>query len=554
MKRIIKKYIKSILVVGGLLLLCDFLSAIPPYIVKQVVDIDFSRKDISSTITFFIFIYVAIQLGGLLLKYIRDVLINTTVCKILRDIRKMLFNKILNFKMVTFNKYNSSELYTRLTADVDNLFSLFFGFLYHILNNIFYLIFMLIMMFVANISLAIIGGITILIISVIVYRFTKVLGKLDNEILKKRDIEHKEFSELYNKNKLTYLFRLQNKNRNKMNDLFYSELKIRKKYIFTHHFPYWMITIVQALGIYGIIYYALNMHVDISLGSIYLVLYYTKECKTPLEEICNQLEELQSCINSYKRIKVLLNETGQEKIDEGDYIEELNGDIEFQNVSMKYDKELILKNVSFVIKRGTKVTIAGRTGVGKTTLTNVLMKLYDIESGRILINHYDISKISTKCLRDNISYISQSPYVFADTVRNNITLENDNITDEQINQLIHEMGVENLFDKLDNGLDTKIKFSKLSYGELQIIAFIRAILHKANVYIFDEPTSNIDLQTEKMIQNMIDKISKQSTVIIIAHRKSTMESSDKIIYLKDGKIDRIVNKKEINSDIAKKFC
>ena len=209
---------------------------------------------------------------------------------------------------------------------------------------------------------------------------------------------------------------------------------------------------------------------------------------------------------------------------------------------MKYDKEMILKNMSFVIKKGTKVTIVGRTGVGKTTLTNGLMKLYDIESGKILIDNYDISKISTKCLRDNISYISQNPYIFTDSIRNNITLGNNAITDKQINDLIFEMGVENLFNKLNNGLDTKIKTSKLSYGELQIIAFIRAILHKANIYIFDEPTSNIDLQTEKMIQKIIDKISEESTVIIIAHRKSTIESSDKIIYLKDGQINMIVNK------------
>lgn len=183
---------------------------------------------------------------------------------------------------------------------------------------------MIIMMFVANVNLAIIGGVTVLLISFIVYKFTKVLGKLDNEILKKRDGEHKEFSELYNKSKLTYLFKLQKKNVNKMNDLFYSELKIRRRYIFIHHFPYWIIAMIQAIGIYAIIYYALNVNVAISLGSIYLVLYYTKECKTPLEEICNQLEELQTCINSYKRIKVLLNETDEEIIDKGDYIENLN--------------------------------------------------------------------------------------------------------------------------------------------------------------------------------------------------------------------------------------
>ncbi len=324
MKKVIKRYAKSIIIIGILLLICDFLSALPPYIVKQVVDIDFTRADIIQTILFFIFIYTAIHLGRVIFKYIRDVLINTTICKILRDIRKMLFNKILNFKMITFNKYNSSELYTRLTSDVDNLFDLFFGFLYNILSNIIYIVFMIIMMFVANINLAVIGAITVILISFIVYKFTKILGKLDNELLKKRDREHKEFSELYNKSKLTYLFKLQNKNVNKMNDLFYSELKIRRKYIFTHHFPYWVIAMIQAIGIYAIIYYALNINVDISLGSIYLVLYYTKECKSPLEEICNQLEELQTCINSYKRIKVLLNETDEENIDKGNYIENLN--------------------------------------------------------------------------------------------------------------------------------------------------------------------------------------------------------------------------------------
>lgn len=542
MSKIIKKYMKSIIIISILLIICDFLTALPPYIVKQIVDIDFSREDIVNTIIFFICIYVSIHLGQLIFKYVRDIIINKVVCKILRDIREKLFDKILNFKMITFNKYNSSELYTRLTADVDNLFELFFGFLYRIASNMLYIMFMLIMMFVANINLAIIGASTIIIISIIVYKFTKILGNLDNEILKKRDKENKEFSELYNKNRLTYLFKLQNKNINKMNDLFYSELKIRKKYIFIHHFPYWIIAMIQAIGIYSIIYYALNMNVAISLGSIYLVLYYTKECKSPLEEICNQLEELQTCINSYKRIKVLLNETDDEIIENGNYIENLNGDIEFQNVSMKYEKEMILKDMSFIIPKGTKVTIAGRTGAGKTTLTNVLMKLYDIHDGKILIGNHDISQISTKCLRDNISYISQNPYIFADTVRNNITLGNKDITDEQINNLIHEIGVENLFNKLSEGLDTKIKLSKLSYGELQIIAFIRAILHKANIYIFDEPTSNIDLKTERMIQNIIDKISEKSTVIIIAHRKSTIESSDKIIYLKDGQVDMIVNK------------
>ena len=303
-----------------LLLLCDFLWALPPYVVKQVVDIDFSRQDLTNTIIFFVCIYIAIHLSILIFKYIIDIVINKVICNILKDIRKIVFDKILNFKTMTFNKYNSSVLYTRLTVDVDNLFELFFGLAYRIVSSGLYMMFMVIMMYAANINLAIIGSVSIIVIAIIVYKTTKVLGKIDNEILKNRDIQNKEYSEIYNKSKLTYLFKLQNKNIEKMDNLLDKELKNRVKYGVIHHFPYWMITMIQAIGIYAIIYYALNIETAISLGSIYLVLYYVKECKSPIEEICNELEEIQTCINSYKRIKVLLDETEEENIEEGEYI------------------------------------------------------------------------------------------------------------------------------------------------------------------------------------------------------------------------------------------
>ena len=545
MKKIIKKHIKSILLAGTLIIICNVLSTIHPYLIKQIIDIDFTSSNIVGIIIKFILIYILAHMAFVVIKYLRKITTNKMVCKILKDIRSEVFNKVLNFKMITFNKYNSAELYTRLTDDIDNLWELFFGIINLVINNGTYILFMIIMMFVANVNLSLISLATLILIAIVSIKFTKVLSKLDNEIMKKRDRENKEFSELYNKNKLTYLFKLQEKNVEKADELFYSELDTRKKYILVHSFPYWVLSIIQAIGIYAILYYALNIDISISLGTIYLILYYVKECEGPLKEIFNQLEQLQTCFNSYRRIKVVLNETNDEIIEDGEYIENLNGDIEFKNVSMRYDKELILNDISLKIEKGTKVTIAGKTGAGKTTLTNVLMKLYDIEKGKILIGDNDIAKISTKCLRDNISYISQTPYIFSDTLRNNITLGDNQITDEQIYKLIGEIGVEHIFNKLNEGLESKIKLSKLSYGELQMIAFIRAILHKANIYIFDEPTSNMDLKTEKMIQNVIDKISETSTVIIIAHRKSTIEKSDKIIYLKDGKIDIIKNKEKV---------
>ena len=177
-----------------------------------------------------------------------------------------------------------------------------------------------------------------------------------------------------------------------------------------------------------------------------------------------------------------------------------------------------------------------KRGVGKTTITKILMRLYPITKGKVTIDGYDLNELSIESIRKNITYISQDSYIFKDTVRKNIVLERDDISDEQILDVMEQIGAIPLLNRLDNGLDEVVDVNRLSKGELQVIAFIRAIVHKANIYIFDEPTSNIDLRTEKMIQSIIDKISKSSTVIIIAHRLSTIQNVDRVLELKDGEV------------------
>ena len=542
MGKIIRKHIGSFFLVGILIFLSNLLSVLHPYIVKEVVDIDFKSDSVTNILQKLFITYLLIHLVLVIMKNLRNIQVNKLMAKILRDIREKLFCKVLKFKMKTYNKYSSSEIYTRLTADTDNLFDLFFGTLQILVNNVTYIILMVVMMFFANVNLALIGCATVVIVAFSSLKFTKKLRSIQSNIQNKRDEENKEFSEFYNKSKLTYLFGLQDDNIRKINKLFNEELEFRKSYIFVHHFMYPVALVLEALGIYAILYYALNVNINISLGNIYLVLFYVKECRNPLSEMFDKLEEMQLSLDSLSRINRILKEKEDEDIETGIDAGELDGDIEFDNVCMKYNKENVLNNISFIIKKGSKVTLVGRTGVGKTTLTNAFMRLYDINSGRILIDGHDISKISIKSLRDNISYISQNPYIFNDTLRNNITLGDNNITDNQILDIIKKIEVESFFNKFQNGLDEEIKESNLSYGELQVIAFIRAISHKSNIYIFDEPTSNIDLKTERLIQNLIDKISENSTVIIVAHRKSTIDSSDKIIYLKDKQVDMIINK------------
>ena len=542
MKSILKKNSKILCLVVFFLIITNILSVTHPLVLKQILDIDFNDNNIVIILRNLAVVYITVHIFLIISKDLRNTVINKAMSKILKDLREKLFCHVLKWNMETYQKYNSSEIYTRLTADIDNVSALFLGTLQILVNDVLYIALMVVFMFLADIKLAIIGCIAMIITAVISYIFTHQVAKANKQILNKRDKENRQYSEMYNKNKLTYLFKLQKNTAKKINKTLDEELFYRKKFIFIESFTYPLSTTIQALAIYFILQYTLNINSFISLGSIYLVINYIKDCREPLNEIFEQLEEIQSSFMSLKRINILLKENGVEDIEKGKIEENLKGDIEFENVYMQYGDNKVLNDISFIIKEGSKVTIAGKTGVGKTTLMNILMRLYPFKSGKILIGGKDITKVRIKDIRKNISYISQTPYILEDTLKNNIVLGDESITDEQIKTAAKEIGFESTLNKFKDGLNETISKSNLSYGQLQMIAFLRAILHKANIYIFDEPTSNIDLKTEDRIQKLIDRITKKSTVIIIAHRKSTIENSDKIIYLKDGKVDLIKNK------------
>lgn len=542
MKSILKKNSKILFFVAFFLIVTNILSVTHPFILKQILDIDLNDNQIATILRNLAIAYMAIHILLIIAKDLRNTVINKAMSKILKDLREKLFLHVLKWNMGTYQKYNSSEIYTRLTADIDNVSALFLGTLQVLVNDVLYIALMVVFMFLADIKLAIIGSIAMVITAGVSYIFTHQVAKANKGILNKRDKENRQYSEMYNKNKLTYLFGLQKNTVKKINKTLDEELVYRKRFIFVESFIYPLSITIQALAIYFILQYVFHINSAISLGSIYLVINYIKDCRTPLTEIFEQLEEIQSSFMSLKRINVLLKENGIEDIEKGEKDEDLKGDIEFENVSMQYGDNKVLNDISFIIKEGSKVTIAGKTGVGKTTMMNILMRLYSFQKGRILIGGKDITKIRIKDIRKNISYISQTPYILEDTLKNNIILGDEHITDEQIKTVAKEIGFENTLNKFKDGLEENISKSKLSYGQLQMIAFLRAILHKANIYIFDEPTSNIDLKTEDRIQKLINRITKESTVIIIAHRKSTIENSDKIIYLKDGKVDMIKNK------------
>ena len=297
----------------------------------------------------------------ILVEVVRNRKTNLLSNKMLSELRSKIFSKLLSLKMKDFEKFPSSDIYTRLTVDAENVKTLFSEDIPVIVNDIMHIIFMLVAMFIINVKLAFIGTAIIIVFGISEFFIIKTLKNIHKETVKKRDLQSKEYSETYNKSKLTKFFNLENKNKNKVNNLLSEELKLRNKYILVDSFPWPVSMLIEATAIYAVLYYVLNIESGISLGTVYVFLYYIRQCFSPVKELFNQIESIQTSQVSLERINSILLIKEKEDINMGLNVEHLKGDVEFNNVSFAYDKQNVLRNISFKINSGEKTAIVGKT-------------------------------------------------------------------------------------------------------------------------------------------------------------------------------------------------
>jgi len=260
----------------------------------------------------------------------------------------------------------------------------------------------------------------------------------------------------------------------------------------------------------------------------------------PIQDLAEKYNIIQSAFASLERIYLLMN--NNERIDEPYNPLESgtnDGKIEFKNVSFRYNKdEPVLENISFTVNPGQTVAIVGLTGTGKSTVINLIERFYDIKSGQILIDGVDIQKMKKTFLRGKIGLVLQDIFLFAGTIRSNITLGNDSFTDEEIYSALKTANADQLVKKLPKGLDEDVMEGgkTLSTGERQLLSFARAVLINPKILILDEATSNIDPITEDLIQNALENITQKRTSLVVAHRFSTIQKADRILVLHKGSI------------------
>ena len=306
-------------------------------------------------------LYILTRILIILVEVVRNKKTNLLSNKMLNELRSKIFNKVLSLKINDFEKFPSSDIYTRLTVDAENVKTLFSEDIPVILNDIVNIVFMFITMFIINTKLAFIGTIITIVFAINESLIIKKLKQIQKQTVKKRDLQNKEYSETYNKSKLTKFFSLEDKNIDKVNKLLKEELKLRYKHIWIDSLPWPISVLVEAITMYAILYYVLNIDSEISLGTVYIFLYYIRQCFSPLKELFNQIEEIQTSQVSLERINTILSIQEKEEINKGLNIENLKGNIEFNNVSFAYDKQSILSDISFKISAGEKTAIVGRT-------------------------------------------------------------------------------------------------------------------------------------------------------------------------------------------------
>ena len=267
---------------------------------------------------------------------------------------------------------------------------------------------------------------------------------------------------------------------------------------------------------------------------------YTNKFFNPIQNLAEQFNRLQSAFASAEKIFTVLD-MAPEVVDSPDAIEleEVRGEIEFKNVWFAYNEgEWVLKDVSFKVDAKQTVAFVGSTGSGKTTILSLICRNYDIQKGQILIDGIDIRKIKLSSLRRHFGQMLQDVFLFSGTIRSNIILRDDSITDDEVLKTCRYVNADHFIDKLSDGLDEEVRErgNNFSAGQRQLLSFARTIVHKPSVIILDEATANIDTETELLIQDSLEKIKSIGTMLIVAHRLSTIQHADKIIVLSHGEI------------------
>lgn len=471
--------------------------------------------------------------------------------EIIYNMRMIVFEHIDNMSIAQINDIPVGSLVTRVASDTNQLSDLFTNTIVNLIKNMLMLVGVTVVMFAIDwrVSLILVAFMPIILISSWIFR--------NKSRANYRKVRH-SFSVMnafLNENisgmKITQIFNQEEQKETEFERLNDEIIKNRKTdiKIFAAYRPfvtlvyYIALALVLGFGVYFCLKHGVVSLSFIGLSTIGVIqIFYSLVSKffNPIQNLADQLNALQKAFTSCERLYNLLETKPDFKDKENAIeIEHFNGDIEFKNVWFAYkENEWVLKDVSFHILPKQVVAFVGATGAGKTTILQLIVRNYDIQKGQILIDGHDIKDIKIKSLRKGIGQMLQDVFLFSGTIKSNISLRDDEISDKSIIEACKYVNADSFINKQELGLDTEVNEggSNFSSGQRQLLSFARTVVHKPQILILDEATANIDTETEKIIQDSLLKMMNIGTMLIVAHRLSTIQHADNIICLQNGKI------------------
>ncbi|WP_312394869.1 ABC transporter ATP-binding protein [Chryseobacterium sp.] len=518
-------------------IILSIVSTYRPYLTMQVVDNDITKLQDKALMMKHIYLLVGLVFAETVLNFFLVYFSNYISQNVIRDIRQRLYEKLIYFKTSFFDKTPIGQLVTRAVGDVETIATVYTDGFLMVFGDILRIVFVLIMMFSTDVHLSYIT-LGILPLMVVITRFfqkrlKKAFGDERNWTANQNSFVQERLAGM----SIIQVFNRQDSEFKKFDDINIT-LKgalLRTVFIFSLFFP--VVELISSLFIGFILFY--GGYITISAGVVIAFIQYISMLIRPLRQIADRFNNIQRGIVGAERVLGLMDEDFAMPNEGTVKKDHFNGKIEFQDVRFAYDeKQEVLKGIDFKVNPGETVAIVGATGAGKSTIISLITRLYDINSGNILIDDVNLKDYELYNLRSHIGVVLQDVFLFHGSIFENLSFGDENITLDKIKAGAKEIEVDQFIEQLPGGYDYVVseRGSSISLGQRQLLSFLRAYLSDPKILILDEATSSIDHESEKLIQRATEKITKNRTSIIIAHRLSTIEKADKIIVMEHGKI------------------
>lgn len=486
--------------------------------------------------------FIVAMFASIILMYISGMMVQKVGQRVIYDIRRDIFNHIEELAIGQLNTIPVGKLVTRITNDTGTLMDFFTNILVNMLKNIITLVAIAIISFFVNWQLALILIAFLPIILAITIFFRSKSKKVYREIRKNVSSINGFLSENLSGMKTIQIFNQEERKAEEFTKLNKQlrDSNLKSVRIFALFRPGVFFIYVMAIVAVMSVGLRLVMNGQLDTDGLYAFYIYISQFFNPVQNLAEQFNGLQSSMTAAERILAVLD-LKADVLDSDDSIDVdgFKGKIEFKNVWFSYvHGEWVLKDISFVIEPGETAAFVGATGAGKSTIIGLIVRNYEIQKGQILIDGIDIKKIKINSLRKHIGEMLQDVFLFSGTIASNIALDDDSITRKEIEDASRYVGADTFIEKLPKKYDEEVleRGNNFSMGQRQLISFARTVVYKPNIVVLDEATANIDTETEVLIQNSLLKMKNIGTMVIVAHRLSTIKHADKIFVISKGKI------------------